>query len=207
MYFGGMGALVGGNFDLGLAVLFASYTDVMPNAAQRTTLFFLTTSMQYIAQVGCPSIGGLLMNLDGDGGTPLVAMGAGLSMSLLLVPLVLFCYPETKDASAEAGPSDRSPDGQRHDQTSAPQDSSGRSIKGSANSGARTWIEKLNVGLDGIGFVNAFALGLSIFMVSIGLKAIDWFGLVQYPVVKLRWSYSQVHSQYYMIGNAGYSLT
>lgn len=197
IYLGGIAALFGGNFDLGLAVLFASYTDVMPDATQRTSLFFLTTSMQYIARAVCPPIGGLLMNLDGHGGTPLVAMILGIGMGVIALLLVL-CIPETKDAAEKSRPKDISP----NDETVNPPPVTFKSqphntspdIMTAAKRAVKTWTQTLQSGLEGLGIANALALGLSIFMVAVGLKAIDWFGLVQYPVIRLHWSYSTVHS-------------
>lgn len=197
IYFGGIAALFGGNFDLGLAVLFASYTDVMPDATQRTSLFFLTTSMQYVAQAVCPPIGGLLMNLDGNGGTPLVAMVLGISMGVIAFLLVAFCFPETKDAAERFKPkhtrSDIDTTSEAHALKSRTQDAS-TGIVTAGKRAVKAWAQTLQSGLQGLGVANALALGLSIFMVAVGLKAIDWFGLVQYPVIRLHWSYSKVGS-------------
>ena len=106
LYFTGAPGLIGGNFDLGLAMLFASYTDVMPFASQRATLFFLTISMQYVAQAFCPPIGGWLTNLDGKGGTPEVAMLVSLATALLAAFVTVFFYPETLDQGRRDKPSD-----------------------------------------------------------------------------------------------------
>ena len=56
LYFTGIAGLVG-NFDLAIAVLLASYTDIIPSTKERSTLFFLTTSMQYTAQANLSCIG------------------------------------------------------------------------------------------------------------------------------------------------------
>jgi MFS family permease len=105
LYFTGAPGLIGGNFDLGLAMLFASYTDVMPSASERATLFFLTTSMQYVAQAFCPPVGGWLMNLDGNGGTPEVALIVSLATALVAAFVTIFFFPETLDKSRRDKPS------------------------------------------------------------------------------------------------------
>ena len=46
----------------------------------------------------------------------------------------------------------------------------------------------------GVGVVNLLLLALSILCAAIGIKATDWWGLVQYPVVKLSWTFSEVRS-------------
>ena len=201
VYFGGLTALFGGNFDLGLAVLFASYTDVMPDATQRASLFFLTTSMQYIAQALCPSIGGLLMNLDGQGGTPLVSMALGISMGGIALCLVAFCFPETKDAAKKLNLDNAggtaAADNDMHASKVICQDKPS-GLTASMRAALTAWVQTLRSGLAGLGIANAAALGLSMFMVAVGLKAIDWFGLVQYPVIRLRWSYSRVCLPYHI---------
>src|ERR1700759_5453068 len=78
LYFSGVSALIGGNFDLGLAILFASFTDVIPDATERASLFFLSTSMQFVGQAVIPPIGGILMNLNGQGNTVEIPLFASL---------------------------------------------------------------------------------------------------------------------------------
>src|ERR1700761_2221617 len=95
LYLTGTPGLIGGNYDIGLAMLFASYTDVMPSATERASLFFLTTSMQYLAQTFCPTIGALLMNLDGKGGTPEINLAVSLGLATLTAVLAIFAFPET----------------------------------------------------------------------------------------------------------------
>lgn len=137
------------------------------------------------------------MNLDGNGTTPLVPIALGIAMGVVAVLLNVFFFPETKDAQkrlrlevGESLPED--------DETSP------NPKKVSGKTGANPFkvimrkthdiAEKMKSGLEGIGVLNCMALTLSIFLVSVALKAIDWFGMVQYPVIRLGWSYSRVFS-------------
>ena len=193
LYFSGAAGLIGGNFDLGLAMLFASYTDVMPSASERATLFFLTTSMQYVAQAFIPPIGGRLMNLDGKGGTPEIAIFTGLATSLLVMFVTMFCWPETLGESKSGKTS-------RDEQNTSDEDATLLSTNTSSKrpSLARVIGIKLHtissdiaLAVSGVGFLNILLLALSITSATIGIKATDWFGLVQYPVIKLSWTYPQ----------------
>ena len=194
LYFTGLPGLISGNFDLGLAMLFASYTDVVPAASERATLFFLTTSMQYAAQVFCPLIGGWLMNLDGKGGTPEVALAASLATALLAACIAIFLFPETLDKSRR----DKAPD---YDQTGSDQEntmpasnhSDQRQTLGKAvRSKLREVWQNIKLGVSGAGFGNILLLAMSILCAGVGIKSIDWYGLVQYPVIKLGWTFPQV---------------
>jgi MFS family permease len=194
LYFTGATGLIGGNFDLGLAMLFASYTDVMPSASERATLFFLTTSMQYVAQAFCPPIGGWLMNLDGKGGTPDVALVVSTAAALLAVCITISFFPETLDKSKRDKPSENDRD------ASAQEDELRTSNEGFKHSRfdaivwsriKRTW-KDIKLGVSGAGFGNILLLAVSILCATVGIKAMDWYGLVQYPVIKLGWTFPQV---------------
>jgi len=194
LYFTGATSMIGGNFDLGLAMLFASYTDVMPSASERATLFFLTTSMQYVAQAFCPPIGGWLMNLDGKGGTPDIALVVSVAVALLTVVIMIFFFPETLDRSKRDKPSEND-----HD-ASAQEDQLRTSSEGPKHSRSdaivwsrikRTW-KDIKLGVSGAGFGNILLLAVSILCATVGIKAMDWYGLVQYPVIKLDWTFPQV---------------
>ena len=178
--------LIGGNFDIGLAMLFASYTDVMPSATERATLFFLTTSMQYLAQTFCPTIGAILMNLDGKGGTPVVNLTVSLILATITAVLTIFAFPETvqesrKDKSERSSATTQ--DGSPEDPTSPP----------------HSWLSKqyhnltanLHSSISNIGILNITLLATSMLFAATGIKSIDWFALVQYPVLKLHWTFSQ----------------
>lgn len=201
---GGFASLIGGNFDLGIAVMFAAYADVVPDPAQRTALFFLTTSMQYVGQAVCPPIGGALMNLDGKGGTVTVALAVGILAGVMSLSLVAFCFPETLEKTskrsepissvgeAETNGSSR----QEEEDNESPRASLARNLpsrlfKG-VKSSFRSWTASVSEGLTGLGVLNTLTLAFSMLLVTIGIKAIDWYGLLQYPVVRLGWSYSRV---------------
>ena len=190
MYLSGIPGLIGGNFDLGLAMLFVSYTDVMISEAQRTSLLFLTTAMQYPAQAVAPLLSGVLMDLDHQGTTPEVAMFVGFACGTISAILTIFFFPETigesrKEQVAIDSHMKLSNDGF----DSASKEASG--IWGRLHAKLHTlWHETQN-SVRGIGVANMFLLSLSILTAAIGIKSINWFGLVQYPVIKLHWKFSQ----------------
>lgn len=187
LYLSGLPGLFGGNFDVGLAMLFASYTDVMPSSIERASLFFLTTSMQFLAQTFCPFIGAWLMNLDGKGGTPQVNLAVSLGMSVLTAFIAVFLWPETLGES-KAKSFDRE-DGTTSTTTQG-EDLELRSGNVVANF-FHSRLITISDSISGIGLLNISLLSLSIMFAATGIKAIDWYGLVQYPVIKLHWSFPQ----------------
>ncbi|QDS67422.1 hypothetical protein FKW77_000027 [Venturia effusa] len=192
LYLSGLPGLFGGNFDVGLAMLFASYTDVVPAATERASLFFLTTSMQFLAQTFCPVIGAWLMNLDGKSGTPHVNLSVSLGLAVSTMLVAIFFFPETiheiRQSEAQS-PEEGQPQLPRlEDHESRDQ----------ATSIATRWFDQCMLGIresiSGVGLVNILLLSLSIMFAATGIKAIDWYGLVQYPVLKLHWSFPQASS-------------
>ena len=171
-------------------MLFAAYTDVMFSASQRASLFFLTISMQYPAQIIAPPIGAWLMNLDGQGGTPQVNMMVSLTLSVSVTCLIIFAFPETLDK----GSKDKNPD----PNTSA--NIAGGTHQSTPESGIFMWSRRryatvrtnFSQSIAGVGVLNMLLLAVSIFASSTGIKSIDWFGLVQYPVIRFRWTFHQV---------------
>ena len=189
MYLSGIPGLIGGNFDLGLAMLFVSYADVMTSEAQRTTLFFLTTSMQYPAQAVVPILSGIFMNLDGQGTTPEVALIVGFGCATISAILTIFFFPETVNESRRA---------QTADKSYAKTNDSGIGDSKRISRYLGIWRRKFRAAYDstqnsvhGIGVTKMFLLSASILTAAIGIKSINWFGLVQYPVVKFHWKFSQ----------------
>ena len=189
MYLSGTPGLIGGNFDLGLAMLFVSYTDVMTSEAQRTTWFFLTTSMQYPAQAVVPMLSGVFMNLDGQGTTPEIALMIGLGCATISAILTIFFFPETVNESRRA---------QTADESYGKPNGSGIGDSKRTSRVLGTWRRNLKAAyhdtqdsVRGIGLTNMFLLSASILTAAIGIKSINWFGLVQYPVVKFHWKFSQ----------------
>lgn len=169
--------------------MFASYTDVIPSQNERASLFFLTTSMQYVAQVVCPPVGAVLMNLDGKGGTPEIAFVLAFGGALTSFCLALFLYPETlpKSVKSEAAPPINS-------SQSKPDYSIIAQMKG-------FWSNLVDL-MTGIGVGNILLLFLATLSVVTGTRFLDWYGLIQYPVIKLGWSLSLVskfHSLFYWI--------
>ena len=177
---------LGGNFDLAMAVLLASYTDVLPSTKERSTLFFLTTSMQYIAQAIFPALGSVLMNLDGKGGTPHIAFITSLGFTFLTLCITFFAFPETmtweRDLMCQVGGitthsvmEDTPHDNRR----------SGSKQESSTNyTLRRSWISLQNF-FSGIGLGSMALLVVSILSVSVGIKSIDWFGIVSDIAVNL----------------------
>jgi len=160
-------------------MLFASYSDVMPSATERASLFFLTTSMQYLAQTFCPSIGALLMDLDGKSGTPQVNMCVSLVLAASTAFIAIFLFPETVHESRK-GKTTTSSDSH----TSVNDQETMKPKKPS-------WLSNLSTSVCNIGLLNLSLLGLSIWFAAIAIKMVDWFALVQYPVIKLHWSFPQ----------------
>jgi MFS family permease len=166
----------------------------MPSASERATLFFLTTSMQYVAQAFCPPIGGWLMNLDGKGGTPDIALIVSIAVALLAVVIMIFFFPETLDKSKRDKPSE-------NDQDASAQEDQLRTSNGGPKHSRfdaivwsrikRTW-KDIKLGVSGAGFGNVLLLAVSILCATVGIKAMDWYGLIQYPVIKLGWTFPQV---------------
>jgi hypothetical protein len=191
LYLSGTPGLFGGNYDVGQAMLFASYTDVMPSASERASLFFLTTSMQYLAQTFCPAIGAFLMNLDGHGGTPQVNLIVSLCLATLTALIAIFLFPETVHEA-------RSNKSSTNEET--------EEVAESRKSGGNTmaWFRRMTANIpssvSGVGIVNVVLLSCSICFAATGIKAIDWYALVQYPVVKLHWTFPQASSVVAMEG-------
>lgn len=188
LYLSGTPGLIGGNYDIGAAMLFASYSDVMPSATERASLFFLTTSMQYLAETTCPAIGAWLMNLDGKGGTPEVNLTVSLGLACLTAVITICLFPETVHESRQTIEVSASEANERDsaEGTEPPQ-------KGT-QSWARARLDGFAEAVSGVGIINISLLFVSITFAAIGIKAIDWYALVQYPVVKLHWTYPQASS-------------
>lgn len=163
-------------------MLFASYSDVMPIASERASLFFLTTSMQYFAQTFCPPIGAWLMNLDGKGGTPQVNLFVSLGLAILVASITIFLFPETVHESHA----------KEEENHSLPDTSTQDEMNGNAlSSRLHTMLKNIADSVSGVGIVNVLLLALSICFAATGIKAIDWYAIVQYPVIKLHWTFSQ----------------
>jgi hypothetical protein len=182
--------LIGGNFDVGLAMLFASYTDVMPDATERASLFFLTTSMQFLAQTFCPPIGAWLMNLDGKGGTPQVNLTVSLMLSILTAFIAIFLFPEILHENRQRKNSESvlNEQGNSEEVDQDQKEDSGGNL-------VYNWVKKALTGfvesISGLGALNLLLLSLSICFSATGIKSIDWYGIVQYPVIKLHWTFPQ----------------
>ncbi|KAK3060745.1 hypothetical protein LTS18_007783 [Coniosporium uncinatum] len=54
-----------------------------------------------------------------------------------------------------------------------------------------SWLSNLSASVSNIGLPNLSLLSLSIWFAAIAIKMVDWFALVQYPVIKLHWSFPQ----------------
>ncbi|KAH8816606.1 major facilitator superfamily domain-containing protein [Xylogone sp. PMI_703] len=187
LYLSGLPGIFGGNFDVGLAMLFASYTDVIPSASERASLFFLTTSMQYCAQIFCPSIGAWLMNLDGKGGTPEVNLIVSLSLATTTALIAIFAFPETLHESRKLKGALEENSESSIDTPLPPSQSTTEAPSG----WGRKIIRSITEMASGVNVINIAILSLSISFAATGIKAIDWYALVQYPVIKLGWTFPQ----------------
>ncbi|KAI9774273.1 MAG: hypothetical protein M1840_004167 [Geoglossum simile] len=188
LYFSGSFALIGGNFDIGVAILFSSVADVVPSNTQRTTLFFIISSMMYVAQAIFAPIGGWLLNLDGEGGTLWVPYVIGISSEIGLAALIAVAYPETLSKSP-------TPEHNSGRQSSSHESLKEQNILLKAKRQLsrviyRKWKE-LEQSVQGIGVGSMLLLGLVMLFVTTGTKACDWYALVQYPIMKFGWKYSQ----------------
>jgi MFS family permease len=163
-------------------MLFASYADVMPVATERASLFFLTTSMQYLAQTFCPSIGAFLMNMDGKGGTPQVNLAVSFCLAILTALITIFLFPETVGESRKAAASATA---------SAPESPDTLESSDETPPSTTTTPKSLPSNSTSLGTLNLLLLFTSILLASTGIKSIDWFGLIQYPVIKLSWTFPQ----------------
>jgi hypothetical protein len=190
LYLSGLPGLIGGNFDVGLAMLFASYTDVMPSATERASLFFLTTSMQFLAQTFCPFIGAWLMNMDGKGGTPYINLSVSLGMAILTMFVAIFLFPETLHESRKAKDT-LTEDGENLISQPLKQNEDACWKENPATRWLYLRLQSMAESISNIGVTNILLLSLSIMFAATGIKAIDWYGLVQYPVIKLHWSFPQ----------------
>lgn len=185
LYLSGLPGLIGGNFDISLAMLFASYTDVIPSATERATLFFLTTSMQYLAQTFCPTIGAVLMNLDGKGGTPEVNLTVSLVVATTTAVLTIVAFPETVHESRNAKYESST------DTQDLPTEASSTPPQSWLSSQYHNLRTNMHSTLSNIGLLNITLLATSILLSSTGIKSIDWYALVQYPILKLHWTFPE----------------
>lgn len=134
------------------------------------------------------------MNLDGQGGTPEVAMAVSLATALLAAFVTIAFFPETLDKSECDRQYRTNQDASnQEDQLRVSSESNRRrGIDGAVmNRVKKTW-KDIKLGVSGAGFGNILLLAMSILCASIGIKAMDWYGLIQYPVIKLAWTFPQV---------------
>ncbi|KAI9821930.1 MAG: hypothetical protein M1827_002512 [Pycnora praestabilis] len=189
-------SIIGGNYDFGLAILFASVTDVVPSDAERTALFFLISSMLSVAQAFCPPLGGFLMDLDGKGGTPWVPFVIGIMAGGAAVVLTAVAFPETLEKPV------KSPVSSQDDLASIHSLEAGMIPHVSWTSrtcalkdltityARRRWVETQNA-VVGIGVASMVLLSFAMLCVSVGTKGLDWQGFMQYATLKLGWKFSQ----------------
>jgi len=145
----------------------------------------------YVAQAIFAPIGGWLLDLDGEGGTPWVPYVIGISSEIGLAALIAVAYPETLSLS---------PTSQHNNNL---QSSSHENLKEHnillktkrqlSRVIHRKWKELEGI-VQGIGVGSMLLLALVMLFVTMGTKACDWYALIQYPVMKLGWTYSQVFS-------------
>ena len=193
MYFSGAFALFGGNFDFGLAIFFASITDIVKSDSQRTTLFFALSAMLPAAQLVSPALGGWLLEVGG----PWVPHVVALVSIFISVLLSIFAYPETmqpKDKAKLADMEEPPPPAKAQDLAESSLSSSRIYLR--AAGGLKAFFSqryaRLENAVAGIGVFSYALFFLSTLCFTIGIKSIDWYGLIQYAMIKLQWKYSQV---------------
>ena len=193
IYFSGALALTGGNFDFGLAILMASITDIVPSNSDRVTIFFILSSMLFVAQLICPLLGGILLDLDGEGGTPWVPYIIADAFIITAALLCIIAYPETLQKTAQES---------RNGTEDGPEEVTPTEIKSfrarsAAFCGHRVeqfrsgWIH-FRSSCASLGIWSFFILELAMLCFTIGVKSIDWYGLMQYATLRLKWRYSEV---------------
>jgi MFS family permease len=189
MYFSGALAMTGGNFDFGLAIFVASITDVVPSHSDRVSIFFILSSMLFVAQLICPPLGGILLDLDGEGGTPWVPYLIADAFMICAAILCIVAYPETLQTSSQEpqqGPGEESP-------------TNVESSQAKITAFCHQRLDKVKSGWTyfrsscaGLGLSSLFILGVAMLCFTIGVKSIDWYGLMQYATWKLKWGASEV---------------
>lgn len=168
-------SLFGASYDMSLAFILADYTLTLTSPVQRATCFLATTCMWYVAQLISQPIAGLVINMDGNGTTPELAYVGALAGAVLSLVVTILCWPDTrKDPKIYDAP-----------KSSSGTDSAWRDFKSIVRS---------------IGHINVAALALSICLSTAATKSIDWISLLQYPIIKFGWNFSQ--SAYAMTGQA-----
>lgn len=177
---GGLGGIIGANFDLNLALLLAAYTDTMTSSTQVATYFFITTSMQYVGQVAFPLAAGRAINLDGQGGTPEVSLLISLGMALAGLCITVFFVPETMKFDATGA--------DNADDTSNPH-------RQCVTIRFKSYWANFQHSVRSIGTSDTFILAVSMFLATTAIKSVDWLGLIQYPVIKFGWKYNQVRNE------------
>lgn len=133
------------------------------------------------------------MNLDGKGGTPQVNLAVSFLLASVTAMITLFVFPETISESSRTAAAD-APASENGEEPQDPEP-----ISNICETKSKKWLyfrwEKLNHAfqdsVSGVGVFNILLLALSIFFAATGIKAIDWFGLIQYPVIKLHWTFPQ----------------
>ena len=180
---GGLGGLIGANFDLNLAVLLAAYNDALSSSTQVATYFFITTSMQYVGQVAFPLLAGKAINLDGKGGTSEVSLFISLGMAFAGLLISVLFFPETmkKAERIDSAATDETNGGSKRKGIKATIAAKGKSLR-----------EGFQQSVQGVGATNVILLIIAMFLATTAIKAVDWLGLIQYPVIKFGWKYNQV---------------
>ncbi|KAI9894577.1 MAG: hypothetical protein M1814_001931 [Vezdaea aestivalis] len=214
LYISGIFAIQGGNFDTGIAILYTSISDVIPRAEDRTSVFFVISAMLPLAQI-TPPLGGVLLDLDGQGGTPwipfLIAL-VSISISAILCATV---YPETIQREKKPSSGTRSNGDSQTDNGAKPHtidDSETSSLLGQGHENnhsnlkqrerpigtkpgltvrtedffLRTW-RAISETLDGLGLPSMILLTFAMFLVVVSRVTVDWQALQQYATIKLEW--------------------
>lgn len=126
------------------------------------------------------------MNLDGKGGTPQVNLTVSLCLACCTALLAIFAFPETLHESKDIANHSPEEDETEESETQKPQPRT-KIILHTIQKPFRNFAESVT----GIGVLNITLLALSTCFANSGIKAIDWYALIQYPVIKLHWTYPQ----------------
>lgn len=131
------------------------------------------------------------MNLDGHGGTAQVNLTVSLVLATCTLLLAIFAWPETLHESQK---SKSVLDGERVEQYESGEEEEIQK-KTSKLGAIRNLIYKpftnFAESVSGIGVMNITLLALSTCFAATGIKAIDWWAIILYPVIKLHWTFPQ----------------
>lgn len=139
--------------------------------------------MQYVGQVSFPLLAGKAINLDGKGGTSELSLFTSLGMAFAGLVISVLFFPETMKKPEQAD----IPGGGDTDECTKR-----KGVSAVIAAKAKSLGEGFQQSVQGVGATNVILLLVAMFLATTAIKAVDWLGLIQYPVIKFGWKYNQV---------------